>query len=143
MIDIRKNIGKMDRRILVRSVTRTIDTYGAPAKAWTTLFNAWAIREEASSAANQEQQTTNRVIYPGSYTYYMHYRSGVTEAMRLVDDEKVYNILSVDPDERKMFLRINVDKALETASDIVDITGITVDRTDITVDSGVYTSDQA
>lgn len=112
MLDPRK-IGNMDRRVTIKSVTRTVDTYGAPVKVYVTLFSAWASREEASGSANQEQQTANRTIYPGSFTYYMHYRSGVTEDMLMVDGTTEYNITSAVDIERKMFLRLTVEKVID------------------------------
>jgi SPP1 family predicted phage head-tail adaptor len=118
MIDVRKSIGSMERRITVKSTgaasgVDVIDTFGHPQKTWADLFTCWAAREAATGTANQEQQTANRTIYPGSYTYYMHYQGTVTEDMRLTDDGVDYDITLVEPVDGKKFLALTVEKVIE------------------------------
>jgi len=118
MIDLRNAIGQMDRRVTVKefraaSGSDVVDSFGHPDKAWDDVFTCWAAREGATGTANQEQQTANRVIYPGSFIYYMHYQGTVTEAMRLTDDEVDYDIKAVDSIDGKKFLALTVEKVIE------------------------------
>lgn len=118
MIDLRNSIGKMDRRIKVKypvaaSGIDVIDEWGKPDKAFVDLFTCWAARESATGSANQEQTTANRIIYPNSFTYYLHYQSTVTQAMRVEDETEDYNILAVEPLDGKKFLALTVEKVIE------------------------------
>lgn len=117
MIDLRNSIGQMDRRIKVKypvaaSGVDTISEWGKPDKVYVELFTCWAARESATGSANQEQATANRIIYPGSYTYYLHYQGTVTQEMRVEDEEVDYDILAVEPLEGKKFLALTVEKVI-------------------------------
>lgn len=117
MIDLRSAIGKMDRRITVKqraaSGTAVADSFGKPLKTFTDLFTCWAAREATSGSANTEQTTENRIIYPASYIYYLHYQSTVTQDMRMEDEDTEFDIVAVDPLEGKKFLALTVQKVIE------------------------------
>lgn len=111
-----KDIGAYDRRVTIGSTgaasgSSVIDDFGDADKTFGDLFSCWAGREEAGS--NQETDTANRTILPESYNYYMHYRSNVTASMILTDDDVVFRIKSVTPLERKMLMRLAVEKIIE------------------------------
>lgn len=117
MIDLRSSIGKMDRRITVKqraaSGTSVATSFGMPQKIFTDLFECWAARETATGSANQEQVTANRIIYPGSYIYYLHYQGTVTQDMRVEDESIDYDIVAVEPLDGKKFLALTVQKVIE------------------------------
>jgi len=117
MIDLRKDIGKMDRRITVKQRSASgvgiADSFGKPVKDFEDLFTCWAARENGSGSANQEQDTARRIIYPSSYTYYLHYQGTVTQSMRVEDDEEEFEILAVEPLDGKKFLALSVEKIIE------------------------------
>lgn len=117
MIDLRNAIGKMDRRITVKqraaSGSSVATSFGKPQRIFTDLFTCWAAREATSGSANQEQTTANRIIYPGSYIYYLHFQGTVTQDMRVEDEDIDYDIVGVDPVDGKKFLALTVQKVIE------------------------------
>ena len=118
MIDLRNAIGKMDRRIKIKypvaaSGVDEISEWGRPDKEYLELFTCWAAREPSTGTANQEQTTANRIIYPGSFNYYLHYQGTVTHDMRLEDEEIDYDIVAMEPLDGKKFLMLAVEKVIE------------------------------
>jgi len=81
--------GKLNRLITIQSKTLTADEYGGSAEAWGTFTTAWAgkyplsSREMMAAKAAQSETVARFVI---------RYISGVTSAMRILHDSKIYAI---------------------------------------------------
>lgn len=107
------NIGLFSRKISLCVATTTKTAMGAPAKGFSHSFYMKASREQVGSG--NEQYINNRLVSPYNYKYRTHYKSRelINETMRIIDDSETFNILSVTPDDFKMFLEIFVEKVTE------------------------------
>lgn len=91
--------------------TTTKSEMGAPVKGFAHSFYAWASRVQTGSG--NEQFVNDRLVTPYNFRYRTHYQSRINETMRIVDEGVTYNILSLTPDDMKMFVEIFVEKVTE------------------------------
>ena len=101
----------MTRRVSFQVPTTTKTAMGAPQKGFAHSFYAWVSRVQVGSG--NEQYINNRLVSPYNFRYHAHYQSAINETMRIADDGVSYNILSIIPDDRKMFVDIFVEKVTE------------------------------
>jgi len=103
--------GNFDRYITIQSVTSGKSSMGAPTKTYSTWKQVFASRKQ--SAPGTEQYINNRIVTPYRWVYMTHYVSGMDESMRILDSEIYYNILSLNPDDLKVFIEIETEKITE------------------------------
>jgi head-tail adaptor len=105
-------IGKMDRRIEVKSPVKTKSQQGAPVNTFAHLFYRMASRVMAGDSP--EAFANNRIVISTRYKYRMHLSSAINETMRIVDEGIQYNILQVAPDaENGLFIEVLAEKVTE------------------------------
>lgn len=104
-------LGKLTRRISFQAPTTTKTGQGAPVKSFAHSFYAWASRVQTGSG--NEQYINDRLVSPYNFRYTIHHQGALNETMRIVDEGVQYNILSVTPDDRKMFTDVFVEKVTE------------------------------
>lgn len=104
-------VGNMNRRVSFQVPNTTKTGQGAPLKAFVHSFYAWTSRVQTGSG--NETYINDRLVSPYNYRYTTHYQSAINETMRIVDEGVSYNILSLTPDDRKMFVDIFVEKVTE------------------------------
>jgi SPP1 family predicted phage head-tail adaptor len=105
------NPGTFDRKVSFCTPVNTKTGMGAASKLFVHSFYAWANRVQVGSG--NEQYINDRLVSPYNYKYQVHYKSGINETMRIIDNSVSYNILSITPDERKIFLDVFVEKVME------------------------------
>ena len=99
------NPGRMDRKVTILQSTATKDSEGGPVLNWSAFAsNIWAKREDLPARELwQARQVTTKVLR----RYRIWHLAGVTEAMRLIDEGRTFDIKSIgDPDgyRREMVL---------------------------------------
>jgi head-tail adaptor len=105
------DIGSFDRKVSFKTVVSTKTGMGGPSKVYTHSFYWWMSRQQATSS--QEQYVNSRLVIPGRYTYRGHYKSTIDETMQLVDGSEKFNIVQVNPDDKRLFIEIIVEKITE------------------------------
>lgn len=97
-------IGRLNRRITIESKTVTRDAYGGETITWSTVATVWAAvlpirgREYVAIRQAGAELTTRFVI---------HYREGITPAMRVSYNGGQYNIEEViDSEDGHRFLEL-------------------------------------
>jgi hypothetical protein len=65
------------------------------------------------AATGGEQYANQRIIVPYSFTYRTHYRGAIKENMQMVDGDEKYNIISVVPDDKKLFVDILAEREID------------------------------
>jgi head-tail adaptor len=105
------DIGTFTRKVSFCVVTSTKSAMGAASKSYAHSFYMYMDRVQEPSGL--EQIINNRVVVPTRYTYKGHYKSTINETMQLVDGSEKFNILSVNPAERNMFIEVFVEKITE------------------------------
>jgi SPP1 family predicted phage head-tail adaptor len=105
------NPGAFDRKVSFCVATTTTSAMGKPSKVYTHSFYMYMGRVQDTSG--QEQFISSRLVVPTRYKYTGHYKSSVNETLQIVDEGTKYNILSVNPIERRTFIEIVVEKITE------------------------------
>lgn len=102
---------KMNRRVSFQVPSTGRTGMGAPQKGFAHSFYAWVSREQIGSG--NEQYINDRLLSPYSFKYKAHFQKSINETMRIVDDSVTYNILSITPDDLRMFVEIITEKIAE------------------------------
>lgn len=96
--------GRMDRRVIIQSLTETTDSFGQLVQSWSTLATVWA---EKTDLKGREYFAAAQVNAEITTRFRMRYRSDVTPLNRLVTaDSREYDILSVAETGRRDGLEI-------------------------------------
>ncbi|GAG22262.1 unnamed protein product [marine sediment metagenome] len=86
------NIGKMNRRIRIETFTTAKDSFGQPIKTWVELKSVWANVWPVSNIERFEAAQVNRQV---ELRMHIHYRTDVTEQMRILYDGDYYDIQGI------------------------------------------------
>jgi len=99
-----KRLGEMTRQISIQSYTEQKDSYGTPIKTWGAhLSNIWCDVEEMSGSEDFEtEQKTAR----NKKAFYIRYRTGINETMRVVYKSEYYDIDYVEVLGQYKYLKI-------------------------------------
>lgn len=103
-------LGALRNRVTLQEESRAIDTGGGYTLTWSDVVTVWARVEplaggERLRAMQLEDKISHRVT--------IRHRTGVSAGMRLLHENRAFNIRSViDPDERKHWLELMCDEGM-------------------------------
>lgn len=103
MLQTKTNIGKRDRRIVIQELTNTSDEYNQPVPTWSTFATVWAsVDDKSGNESYQADQltATRRTIFN------IRYLSGVRETMRILYNNRYYNIEVIASPDRNRSLEL-------------------------------------
>lgn len=102
------HFGQFDVRVKIEQPTETIDPVTGERKitAWTEFARLWAKRMSESSERFEADQA---VALTGSGYIVRHY-DGITELMRVNDDDEYHYIKGIEKVDRKRFLVLKTEK---------------------------------
>lgn len=104
-------IGRLNKRIAIQSMSLQSDGAGGGTSVWTTEAVVWGAIEPLSAREVYEGERVNGIL---THRITMRYREGVTPSKRLVYDGRVFNI---EPPtlkrERKHMLTIMAREVVE------------------------------
>lgn len=98
--------GRMDRQITIQQLTADSpaqNAYGEPSETWTTYATVWA--EKLDVGGRERFQSSGRQAEVDT-VFRMHYRTGITNKMRIYYNSTAYNILYINELGRKQYLEI-------------------------------------
>lgn len=102
------NAGLMDELVTVQQFTTTTDSNtGEKLQSWSTYSTPWARIQESESGS--ESVDSDRREAKQTVTFSMRYDSGINPKMRIVWENKYYNIINIADLERRMYLRIQTE----------------------------------
>jgi SPP1 family predicted phage head-tail adaptor len=102
------NIGRLDRRITLQSLSVTRDEWNHPTEAWTDLATIWATKTPRRALEPTEEK---QVVALNVVDWYIRHRTDVTADMRLKDaDDNVFDIVAVQEVGRKEGLKITTER---------------------------------
>ena len=102
------NAGLMDELVTVQQFTTTTDSNtGEKLQSWFTYSTPWSRIQEAESGS--ESVDSDRREAKQTVTFTMRYDSGINPKMRIVWENKYYNIINIADLERRMYLRIQTE----------------------------------
>lgn len=84
--------GRMDRRIVIQSVSRVQDASGEPLESWSTLATVWAA---VSPIRGNERFVDSQEKAERTTRFRIRYRSDVTADNRISYDGNIYDIEAV------------------------------------------------
>jgi SPP1 family predicted phage head-tail adaptor len=96
-------IGRLDRKITIESVTETRDGVGQPTETWSTFATVWATKKEMGG---KEMMAANQTVAESAAIFTIRYLSGVTPKMRINYGGNIYDILSIAEKGRQNYLEI-------------------------------------
>lgn len=103
MLRSKTRTGRLDRLVVIQQETRTNDEYNQPVYTWATFSSVWAMVEDKSGAegyqADQLTATMNTV-------FTIRYLSGIDEKMRILFNNRFYNIRWIKSPDRNRTLEI-------------------------------------
>lgn len=100
--------GSLRHRATIQQRSATLDAAGGVRNVWTTFAERWASVDRAPGSEVWASATRSGRV---PAVFRLRYLAGVTPAMRLTFDGKVYNVLSaVDQEGRKAELLITAEE---------------------------------
>ncbi|MBP5473648.1 MAG: head-tail adaptor protein [Bacteroidales bacterium] len=103
-------VAHFNRYVYLKTPVTTVTSSGAAKKVFSVLQTLWMGREYAGGG--EERIVNNRQVVPKQFRYHCHKECLIDETMRLEDDGKDYDILSVT-DYDAMFFEIVVEEVLQ------------------------------
>jgi SPP1 family predicted phage head-tail adaptor len=96
----------MDRRIDIQTESTTTDEFGAETNVWNVVHSVYAqqIFGSSSEREDDEMETNNQRM-----TFIIRYQPNITTKQRVVVDESVFDIISVDELKRREILKITCE----------------------------------
>ena len=102
------NAGLMDELVTVQQFTTTTDSNtGEKLQSWSTYSTPWSRIQEGESGS--ETVDADRREAKQTVTFTMRYDSGINPKMRIVWENKYYNIINIADLERRMYLKIQTE----------------------------------
>lgn len=110
MLATKENIGQLDRRITIQERTTTKDDYNQDVVTWSTFATVWAkIQENIGGESYQADQLT-----ASRFDHFTIRYAAVTETMRILYNDRFYDIRSIQKPDRNRYLVIKAELLDET-----------------------------
>lgn len=103
MLQSKTQIGRRDHRIIIQTSTSTTDEYNAPSVTWSTFATVWASVED-SSFGSHERYESEQLTAIRRTTFNIRYLSGIREKMRILYDDRFYDIEYIGRPDRNRSL---------------------------------------
>ena len=88
--------GPMNKRIVIQTPTESQNTYGEPISSWGTFATVWAEKKDKPGRADAGEKFAEGTEYAFRYVaFYIHYRTGVKNKMRISYDSEYYDIVYI------------------------------------------------
>lgn len=98
-------IGELDQTIIIQRFTSATDEYNAQTITWSTLATVKA-KVTDSQAGSREQYQSDQLTAVRTTTFLIRYLSGVEEKMRILYDDRFYDIEYIGRPDRKRTLEL-------------------------------------
>ena len=104
-----EQIGKLDRRISIEAYVQTLSESGAETLTWEELLKVWSgITYTNNTAGHPERQESNRETAVTNIVFRVRYsKDFLDKKLRIVFEEKQYDIISIVEDGRREFLNLS------------------------------------
>jgi len=102
--------GRLNRRVTIQRLEVTKDQYNADIESWADVTTVWAHIEPLRG---REYWQAKQVVGEVAGRITIRYLAGIDEKMRIVYEDKTYNILAViNPEEKNRILQLLVKEVL-------------------------------
>jgi SPP1 family predicted phage head-tail adaptor len=97
---------KMDKRLVIQSISRTSDDQGGYTESWATLATVWG---QLKPVKGYERFQLQQNMTPVTHDAIIRYRDDVTTRNRITYDSRTFHIKEVlNVDEANVYLKIKV-----------------------------------
>ncbi len=103
-------IGRLDRKISLQSYTMTKNVMGEAVKTWTEVASIWGTMTYPKGLVSDEKLEQGRETAVVPVEWWIRYREGVNEAMRILYKSEYYYITRVNYPDRKKSLKLVCEK---------------------------------
>lgn len=101
-------ISSLRHRLQIQTLSLVSDGQGGSVETWSELATVWGKLEPASTT---ERLYANQIEYQRSHKAVIRYRNDVTQTMRIVFENRYFQIKSVhSPDERNAYLFLDLQE---------------------------------
>lgn len=102
--------GQLRKRVIIQQRSQTQDDYGQPLQTWTDVATVYAGIEPLNGRELLAAQAVNSEV---SHNVTMRYRTGITPAMRLNYQGRLFNIHTIlDENERHRMLTLQCSEGM-------------------------------
>ena len=105
MLATKTQVGKRDRLIIIQEGTNSTDDYNAPTVTWATFATVWAEVKDSQSGST-ERYESEQLTAVRTTTFNIRYLDGVREKMRILYDDRYYDIDFIGRPDRKRSLEL-------------------------------------
>jgi SPP1 family predicted phage head-tail adaptor len=105
MLKSKTEIGQRDERIVIQEGTSSTDEYNSQTITWSTFATVYA-KVVDSSAGSTERYESDQLTAVRTTTFNIRYLSGVKEKMRILYDDRFYDIEFIGRPDRKRSLEL-------------------------------------
>jgi SPP1 family predicted phage head-tail adaptor len=105
----REVIGRLDRRITFQGPVFTRNEYNEPElTGWADVLTTWA---HLMPSPGGETYLADQLTVVNTTSFMIRYRTDINEKMRVLFDERVYNIVSITepPEYRREWMQVKVE----------------------------------
>lgn len=96
--------GQLRNKVIIQTVTETLDVLGGDTEAWATFATVWA---SVSPLKGVEALEHKKMELENMYRIWIRYVSGVTAKMRILWGSRIFLIVGIRvPDERNRSIEI-------------------------------------
>ena len=103
-------IGRLDRKISLQSATMTKNAIGESVKTWTEVASIWGTMTYPKGLTSDEKLEQGRETAVVPVEWWIRYRTGVNEAMRILYKGDYYYITRVNYPDRNRSLKLVCEK---------------------------------
>lgn len=103
-------IGRLDRKISLQSATMTKNAIGESVKTWTEVASIWGTMTYPKGLVSDEKLEQGRETAVVPVEWWIRYREGVNEAMRILYKSEYYYITRVNYPDRNKSLKLVCEK---------------------------------
>jgi SPP1 family predicted phage head-tail adaptor len=111
MLATKTSVGKRDQRIIIQEGTTSKDEYNQDVETWATFATVWA---EVKDSPGNEQYQADQLTAVRTTWFNVRYLDGLAEKMRILYDDRYYNIKSIERPDRKRSLILKAEILDET-----------------------------
>ncbi len=105
MLASKTEVGVRDERIIIQESTSSTDEYNAPTITWSTFATVWA-KVTDSQSGSTEHYESDQLTAVRMTNFNIRYLSGVKEKMRILYDDRFYDIDFIGRPDRKRSLEL-------------------------------------
>lgn len=104
------DIGRLDRRITIESFTTSTNELNEEVKTWSTLATVWATMTYPKGLASNETDNQARQTATIPVMWWIRYREGLNETMRINYNSEYFYITRVNYPDRKTSIQLVTEK---------------------------------